>query len=208
MEFWNDEIIEKSWERLIKLEKELNFILIGGWAVYLYTKLHKSKDIDIIIDYPELRQLQSVYILNKNDRLRKYEVKLPEGFDIDIYTPNYSKLSIPINDIIKTAIMHEGFMIARQEVLLMLKISAFIDRKNSIKGKKDLLDILGLIFYADIDFKLLNSLALKYKHQNYIRVLLDALKNFDLSMVRYINLNENSFAKLKKKYIAIISKLL
>jgi len=30
MEFWNDEIIEKSWEKLIELKNEIEFVLIGG----------------------------------------------------------------------------------------------------------------------------------------------------------------------------------
>jgi len=71
MEFWNDEIIEKSWEKLIELKSEIEFVLIGGWAVYLYTKLHKSKDIDIIVDYDALRRLQADYVMGKNERLKK-----------------------------------------------------------------------------------------------------------------------------------------
>ena len=107
MEFWNDEITDKSWNKLVELKKEINFVLIGGWAVYLYTKLHKSKDIDIVIDYSSLRQLQVNYILNKNERLKKYEIKMNDGFDIDIYVPNYSRLAIPIKDIISTSTMRE-----------------------------------------------------------------------------------------------------
>jgi len=33
MEFWNDEIIEKSWKKLIELKSEISFVLIGGWTV-------------------------------------------------------------------------------------------------------------------------------------------------------------------------------
>jgi len=48
-EFWNSLLTEKSWEILQELRKDYNFILIGGWAVYLLTKQKKSKDIDIVI---------------------------------------------------------------------------------------------------------------------------------------------------------------
>ena len=43
MEFWNSLLTQKSWELLQKLSKEkFRFILIGGWAAYLWTKQHKS----------------------------------------------------------------------------------------------------------------------------------------------------------------------
>lgn len=208
MEFWNDEITDKSWNKLVELKKEINFVLIGGWAVYLYTKLHKSKDIDIVIDYSSLRHLQVNYILNKNEGLKKYEIKLDEGFDIDIYVPNYSELTVPVKDIISTSTMREGFNVPRPEVLVLLKLSAFINREQSIKGSKDSIDILGLLFYTDIDFKLLKNLIKEYKLESYSRTLLNVLENFDVSMVGYLNLNENSFSKFKKKFKPFIMGLL
>ena len=50
MEYWNELITQKSWDVLQKLKK-INFVLIGGWASYLWTSSHKSKDIDIIVDF-------------------------------------------------------------------------------------------------------------------------------------------------------------
>jgi hypothetical protein len=32
MEFWNEVLTKASWEKLIQLSKEIDFILIGGWA--------------------------------------------------------------------------------------------------------------------------------------------------------------------------------
>lgn len=54
-EFWNSEMTAASWDALQELNKEYEFTLIGGWAVYLYMRLQKSKDIDIVVDYPVLR---------------------------------------------------------------------------------------------------------------------------------------------------------
>ena len=49
MQFWNEVLTEKSWNVLKDLNRErFDFILIGGWAVYLWARSHKSKDIDII----------------------------------------------------------------------------------------------------------------------------------------------------------------
>ena len=48
MEYYHDLVTQKSWEELQQLRKIIDFVLIGGWATYLYTKTLKSKDIDII----------------------------------------------------------------------------------------------------------------------------------------------------------------
>lgn len=49
MQFYNDIITQKSFAYLQILKKKYDFILIGGWAVFLYSRSLKSKDIDIII---------------------------------------------------------------------------------------------------------------------------------------------------------------
>ena len=208
MEFWNNEIIEKSWEKLIELKSEIEFVLIGGWAVYLYTKLHKSKDIDIIVDYDVLRRLQADYVMGKNERLKNYEVKLEEGFDIDVYVPKYSKLAIPVEDIMKMTTVKEGFTVPRPEVLLLLKLGALIGRKESIKGSKDAIDVAGMLFLANCDLGFFKELTVKYNLMNYSRVLLSTIENFDPSLIKYLNLNQNEFSKLRKKYFSEIRKIL
>jgi len=49
------------------------FVLIGGWAVWLYTQQLKSKDIDIVIDLPTLDALKSAYEIEKNHRLKTFQ---------------------------------------------------------------------------------------------------------------------------------------
>jgi len=77
MEFWNSQLTEKSWKILQDISQQYNFILIGGWAIYLWTKQQKSKDIDIIVGIDELQKLKKANI-SKNDNLKKYELKFPE----------------------------------------------------------------------------------------------------------------------------------
>ena len=100
MEFWSSILTEKSWNLLKKLSKDkFRFILIGGWAAYLWTGLHKSKDIDIVIyDFKDLEYLKENYDLRKNDSLKKYEIKFDE-IDVDVYVIHYSKLTLDIKDI-------------------------------------------------------------------------------------------------------------
>ena len=195
-EFWNSLLTEKSWEILEQLKRDYKFILIGGWAIYLLTKQKKSKDIDIVVDIKELSKFKEKG-LRKNDNLKKYEVK-QEEIDIDIYAEYYSKLAIPVEDIKKYTIKTEGFEIASPEALLILKQGAFEERKHSIKGMKDEIDIISLLFFSVINFKKYYEILKKYEMEIYIdnlKKLLVIFKDCDS-----LNLNPREF-KLKKNKI-------
>lgn len=201
MDFWNSDITEASWRGLQELRKEIDFVLIGGWAIYLYSKLQKSMDIDIIINYDALRALEGKYTLNKNARLKKYEIKM-NRYDIDIYLPNYSIFPIPTKEIISKYSTHiEGFCVPIPEALMVLKLGAAVDRGKSAKGEKDAIDILGLLFYSQLDVSLLKKILSEYGLMAYTDVLISILNNFDRKSLNYLNLNENSFSKFKRKYI-------
>ncbi len=206
-EFWNDSVTDASWKKLQELRKEVDFVLIGGWAVYIYTKLHKSKDIDIIVDYGVLRKLESMYRMNKNERLRKYEVVL-DRFDIDVYLPSYSKLALPVEDIAREAVQKNGFAVPTPEMLVALKLGAYSDRGKSIKGDKDSIDLLGLLFYGGVDTAKLGALLKRYGLESYARVLLGVLVGFDRNMLKFLNLDEKSFSVMRKKHEPQIRKIL
>jgi len=199
MEYWNDELTEKSWKVLLQLKKEpFKFVLIGGWAAYLWTKLHKSKDIDIVIsNIKEIEYLKQNHSLKKNDNLKKYEIQFEE-IDVDIYVPYYSKLSIPPEEIVKYTTKIEGIEVVIPEALLILKQGAELDRRASVKGSKDQIDILGLLCYSNIDLKKYLEILKKHKLENYIIELKKIVANF--KDIEYLNLNPRQF-KLKKKEI-------
>lgn len=199
MEFWNSTLTEKSWKILLQLkEKNFNFIVIGGWAAYLWTNLHKSKDIDILVkNFEDLAKLKSDYELRKNDNLKKYEIKIEE-IDIDIYIPFFSKLAIPVEDIKKYTTKIQNFEVVKAEVLIILKQGAEHDREKTVKGGKDRLDIMTLLLNADIDFKVYLSLLKKYKIEFYYERLRNIITNF--REIKYLNTNPRKF-KLKKQEI-------
>ena len=203
MEFWNSLLTEKSWDLLIKLKKEkFNFMLIGGWAAYLWTNLHKSKDIDIVIDnFADLDFLKKNYNLIKNDHLKKYEIKIEE-VDVDIYIPFFSRLAIPLEDIKKHTAKVQGFNVVKPEMLLILKQGAEIERKESVKGGKDRIDIMTLLFFSDLDFKEYHNLLKKYKLESYKKRVKEILTTF--REIEYLNMNPREF-KLKK--IRLLDKL-
>ena len=175
-EYWNSLLTEKSWNLLQELKKSHKFVLIGGWAVYLWTKQQKSKDIDIAVDIKELQKLKSER-LGKNDNLKKYEIKNGE-IDIDIYVSYYSELTIPVSEILKESAKVEGFDVVRSEVLLILKQGAEKNREHSMKGEKDRIDIVSLLFFTQFNFKRYNEILKKYNLEGYIDRLSMIVRGF------------------------------
>ena len=205
MDYWNSILTEKSWKVLLDLkQKEFDFIIIGGWAAYLLTKLHKSKDIDIVLkDHKDLDFLKKNYDLRKNDNLKKYEIKFEE-IDLDIYAPFYSKLAIPAEDLKKYTIKTQGFEVVKPEALLILKQGAEIYRKYSVKGEKDRVDIMTLLLFADIDFKEYFNLLKIYKLEEYYDRLKKIINNFN--EVKYLGLNPREFKLRKSRLIEKLKK--
>ena len=179
-------------------KKPLKFVLIGGWAAYIWTKTHKSKDIDLVIEgFEDLSYLKKEYDLRKNDSLKKYEIKLEE-IDIDVYAPFFSKLAIPPEDIQSLSTTVEGIRVATPEALLVLKQGAEIDRSSSIKGEKDRIDIMTLLLHSEVDFNAYRELLLKYNLNHFEERLRSMVANF--KDTKHIALNPREL-KLRKKEI-------
>lgn len=197
MEFWSSLLTEKSWNLLKKLsKKDFKFIVIGGWAAYLWTKLHKSKDIDIIVpDFRGMGYLKKNYDLRKNDSLKKYEIKFEE-IDAGIYVPYYSRLALPIEEIKSHITKIENMQVVSPEVLLILKQGAELDREDSVKGSKDRIDIMALLIFSEIDLKKYSFLLEKHGLKHYLGRLFSIINNFD--GIKYLDLNLREF-KLKKR---------
>lgn len=202
MDFYNDLITEKSWRTLQTLKNKLNFVLIGGWAVYLYTKALKSKDIDIIIDYDQLDKLRQDFTVSKNDRLKKYEGRREE-VQIDIYLPFYSNLGIPVEEIIKEKKKVETFTVVSSEMLLILKQYTYGERKLSAKGQKDKLDILSLITKIPINWENYLFLLSCYQMTDFSSDLQQMLKS--TTKVPELNFNKHVWSRLKRKIQSQIS---
>lgn len=199
MDYYNDLITEKSWETLQKLKKQIDFVLIGGWAVYLYTKSLKSKDIDIIVSYENLSKLKNLFPITKNDRLKKYEAR-NEEVQIDIYLPFYSNLGVPVEEIIKETTKVETFSLPKPEMLLILKQFTYQERKLSAKGQKDLLDIISLLSKTAIDWNHYKSLQSKFKMEYYSTKLKEVL---DMNThLPQLGLNQHAYSRMKKEVIA------
>lgn len=201
MEYYHNLITEKSFKTLQELKRNFRFILIGGWAVFLYSKNLKSKDIDIIVEYEELERLKNKFNLTKNERLKKYEIK-QEEIDIDIYLPHYSRLGLPVEEIKNYAVSREGFSVPEIEILLILKQFVFEQRQGSPKGEKDRLDILSLLKLKEVNWRFYFELLKKYRLQNFKPRLVALLKS--AKDAPELGLNEYAMAKLRKEIMAAL----
>lgn len=204
---WRDEVVERSWRVLGELKGFADFVLIGGWGVYLWTGRLKSRDIDVYVDQKNFYKLQSEltqrgYALKRNVRLMKFEALIGD-VEVDIYTPFVSKLVIPCLDVFdrKLYSVIEGFKVTIPEVLLLLKAQAAQDRWHAEKGLKDRVDIISLLKYADVKPDVLKQMLTQYDMQHALR---DAIKRaISESRIEYRFLGlayEKDGVQLKKTY--------
>ncbi len=198
MAYYHELITEKSWQLLQELKRQHQFVLIGGWAVFVYTHSLNSKDIDIICDYQELEKLKARYVMTKNDRLKKYEIKV-DGIDVDIYTPYFSDLGISPEAVVSHKCAVEGFQVPEKEVLLLLKLKAWLDRGHSLKGEKDKLDIIALLL-SGINAAKIKALIKEFKVPQYQNALLQILR--ETKEAPELDLNVHAFSRRKKQILA------
>jgi len=187
MVYYRDSVTEQSWQLLKKLKRQFKFCLIGGWAVWLYTKQLKSKDIDIVVEAKELTKLKENYDLFKNERLKKYEFRQGE-VAVDVYSAYYSDLGLKAEKILTDCRIIEGFSVPSPETLFILKLTAWLDRRASPKGRKDLLDMISLLGQQKIKLS-------KIKHEG-VKTFVKQLNL--LIAVPELNLNQHLWSRIKK----------
>jgi len=196
MEYYHDLITQKSWQELQLMQKELDFILLGGWAIYFYTKKLKSKDIDILVNYDQLPLIEKKYRFYKNDRLHKYEA-VKDEVQIDIYLPHYSQLGIPGEILFQQFTRISGFKLLEINYLFVLKIYTLVERGRSSKGRKDFLDLISLYLSDQIDFDKIKKIIKQYLCKDKNEVFQQFLN--EATDIPELNLNTHYYAKIKKE---------
>lgn len=202
MQYYHDIITEKSFRYLQGIKRKHKFILIGGWAVFLYSKSLKSKDIDIIVDYGELAELKEKNEVFKNDRLKKYEISA-ENFDVDIYVPHYSELGINVVEIQKHTTNKEGFRVPDLEIMLLLKLFAWTNRRGSSKGQKDELDIFSLAMLAEFNWKKYFDFVENFNFYEYHKEFIRLLKN--TKDMKELGINEQKMSKIRREILEVLA---
>ncbi|OGD61811.1 hypothetical protein A2160_04050 [Candidatus Beckwithbacteria bacterium RBG_13_42_9] len=198
MEYYHNQIVQKSWEELQTLKKHLKFVLIGGWAIWLYTQALKSKDIDIIVSFDQLATLGKLYQLHKNERLKKYEA-VKESIQIDIYFPYFSTLGLPVEKLLINSQSFEGFQVLIPDYLFVLKLYTLAQRGRSPKGRKDFLDLISLLGKQAVDYPQVLQIIKSYRLQQTLKVFKQFLD--ESTQIEELNLNPHFFAKTKKRVL-------
>ncbi|MDZ7587176.1 MAG: hypothetical protein U0946_05430 [Patescibacteria group bacterium] len=193
MMYYRDSVTQASWKLLRELKQQFNFCLIGGWAVWLYTRQLKSKDIDLVIGPEELSRIRQKYELFKNERLKKYEFRQGEA-QVDIYSSYYSDLGVKAEKILTDCRTVEGFLVPSPELLFILKLVAWLGRRGSPKGRKDLIDLISLLQTQ--------KLAKRKLKQAGMKILVKELKL--LVSLPELNLNQHQLARAKKKWLLFL----
>ena len=153
---------DSSFESLISLCHEVGrlyepgLVFIGGIGVYLHAVNHAdvkelaeaTKDADLYISVAGFSDLRDIEELTANNRLSKHEFK-KAGFSFDVYTERQSKLPVPYANVSAMAHVYDGVRVASPEHLLVLKLDAAVDRKDSEHGRKDIKDIIRILMVAD-----------------------------------------------------------
>jgi hypothetical protein len=203
MAYYRDIVTDKSWQTLQTLRQAYDFVLIGGWAVWLYTHQLKSKDIDIIVSMDSLVKMKEKFTVTKNNRLSKYEARVDE-IQIDIYVPFWSRLGLPAEDIMALSQNSGGFRVPPAELLVILKQVAYEARVGSSKGYKDMLDIISLLRVPEFDWRAYCMYAKKTKKE-LISSLSDIIVH--TTQLPELNLNVHHFSKLKKEWLTELTLL-
>jgi uncharacterized protein YerC len=135
---------------------DIPFVVIGGWAVYLFTHYHMSRDLDLIMEQKDLWKLRSFVIsqggTEKAPGLSKYGYKLGQ-VDMDVYTEEKGDIIPSPGEILSSRrfIEVERYRVVEPEILLLLKVRAATDRAAGLKGLKDRCDVISLLNSGRID---------------------------------------------------------
>ena len=127
------------------------FIVIGGVAMFLHaqrlseSRLHEvSHDGDFylsVTDYGALRDLEEITI---NTRRKTAQI-LKGGVAFDAYIEHQHGLAIPFEEVARHSLWVDEIRCASLEHLLILKLQAALDRRDSAKGDKDQRDIVRIL---------------------------------------------------------------
>jgi len=200
MQFWNEEQTKKSRELLNMLASSVDFVLIGGWAVYMYIRQQMSLDVDLAITYNSLEYFRK-YGINDYKGM-KVKCSIVNGVYVDLFIEDFSDKDLPVHvsTILKEYNIIEGIKVVDKELLLLLKLWGYF-RADEQKIRKDMLDVLGLMLYGDIDLKKFKAYIDEYKvpKRRSVDVLLEYLDK-EVQVENFIDISKKELNERLKSY--------
>ena len=160
-------------------------VFIGGIAVYLHA-IHTpsvlalaefTHDADCYVSLADMGDLRDIEEVTPNRRLSKHQL-IKRGFEFDLYTERQSRLIVPYDAIVAHAVVHEPFRVASLSHLLVLKLEAYRDRRQSAKGDKDAKDLFRIAAIAAARSRPFDArLAATYLRDDHLELLNEVHKS-------------------------------
>ncbi|MEW5996958.1 MAG: hypothetical protein AB1657_05185 [Candidatus Micrarchaeota archaeon] len=100
----------------------------------------------------------------------------------------------------------QGMRVPSPEALVILKQGAEIGRRGSIKGRKDIIDIITILLHSSFSLKKYQELATKYGLKGFEEELEKEVLLFSTKDLEYIGINLNEFAKWKRNFLKELKK--
>jgi len=127
-------------------------IVIGGVAVYMHLvaaavrelPVEYTHDADMYIAFAAWTDFRDQYEVVVNRRLGKHQTII-HGIEVDLYLERTHQLRVSYQDLAMAASTISNVRVASLEHLLLLKLSAFANRRGSAHGEKDQRDIVKLL---------------------------------------------------------------
>jgi hypothetical protein len=196
-QFWNNDKTDRSLLVLRSLSKGIGFVLIGGWAVYMYVNSQKSEDVDIAVEPDRLDFFRRHGISEYEGLPIKYSVV--GGTIVNLFINGYADqaLPVPVSRIMSDYTLIDDIKVVRKELLLLLKLWGYF-RSDDTKLRKDMIDVLTLVFYGGIDLRKFARYISEYKieKRRSTDVLLEYLDR-GAGLWEYVCPSKDDFVKLK-----------
>jgi hypothetical protein len=203
--YYNDFETDRSVAVLDKLTSSADFVLIGGWAVHNYVKLQKSKDVDLVIPLESLGYFKGI-------GMQKHEISafysMIDGIVVDVFVQGYSdkELTIPISDILGNYNRVRNIKVVDKNMLLLLKLCGYFSWDRA-KIEKDVIDVVSLLFYGEIDLKKVREYINRYKIEDR-NVRMGILEYLDkgANLWEYLTESKEEYVRLRNRYREEIKK--
>lgn len=197
------EILEVS---ALLAEHHPGHVFIGGLAVYLHATNRNrgvpeaSHDSDLMVSLVDFGSLRDGFEVTRNKRLGKHQL-IWENVEFDVYVEQQNNLRVPYDEAFMRRVTYGPINVACLEHLLVLKLDAYLDRKGSAKGHKDVRDIVTISQLARDGFE--KQVAQEYLNEDDDKALVAIGKsNVFTTIARG---NAHGAKKLRAEYLEFLS---
>ncbi len=165
-QFWTNQKTEDSLKTLEFIKVNVDFVLIGGWAVYYHGGKQRSEDVEIALGYDALSFFRKYGILDYGGINIKYSII--DKTVVNLFIEEYADrdLPVPVSAIMNDCTTMDGIKVVGKELLLLLKLWGYL-REDMMKVRKDIVDVVSLLFYSNVDMERFKRYVDEYKIERH-----------------------------------------